>query len=191
MKVSQEELSRLIGQRDTHAPTAEELAALVDQTLPPERREALLNHLERNAESARAVAIALEPDSASPGGAQPRWLAAAAAAVAAVALASFLLLGGEPPQDTLRAAQTELTPSPGAVVQDATALFSWPLPADRALRRVRLMNASAETLWLSDLTSPPLDLPQQFAAGEDNTYLWQLEDASGAVVAGPQWFQIP
>ncbi len=190
MKVSAQELSKLISrQDDTNPPTAEELAALVDQTLPPDRREAVLNHLERSPDSARAVAIALEPGATS-GGAGFRWLAVAASAVAAVALASVVWLGGTPEEDTLRAADPSISPAPGAVISTPDDLFSWPAPPDLSPRRVRIMSAAAETIWLSEPTSPPVDLPAGTVAS-GKTYLWQLEDVDGTVVAGPNWFRMP
>ncbi|MEM9182626.1 MAG: hypothetical protein AAGB27_05675 [Pseudomonadota bacterium] len=190
MKVSAQELSRLISRQDADPPSPEELAALVDQNLPPERREALLNHLERSADSARAVAIALEPDATPVGGSSFRWLAVAASAAAAVALTTTLWLGNPPADDTLRAADPALTPAPGTLVTSPEQLFSWPLPPDLSPRRVRIMSAEAETIWLSEPTSPPVDLPAATVVS-GKTYLWQLEDVDGTVVAGPNWFEIP
>ncbi|MFK7957718.1 MAG: zf-HC2 domain-containing protein [Lysobacterales bacterium] len=188
MKISNQQLAQAIGQRDNQHPSPDALAALVDKSLPPQEREALLEHLERCAQCATAVAITLEPQK----DAERRWIPRAMAAglgLATVALASLLYINRAPESDILRAGTLALSPAPGAEITRDAAQFNWPSPSDLSSRRVRIMDESAATLWLSPPVQPPLKIPPE-SIDVAGTYLWQLEDSNGNVTAGPHWFRV-
>ncbi len=190
--MSNQELAQLIGQRDSQHPSSDELAALVDQSLPASRREALFEHLERCTQCARAVAITVEPTSELATPIASAWLPRAMAAVIAVtgiALAAVLFISDKRDDDVLRTVDAGLSPLPGAQLTSTAAQFNWPRPDDLSVRRVRLMNESATTLWLSELGQPPMAMPAEHLPSKA-TLLWQLEDASGTVTAGPHWFRV-
>lgn len=178
--------------------------------MPAELREELLLHLESCASCTEQVKgiMALEPDTgrmaavvapafgrAKPRGSN-RWLplAAAASVLAAVVLTVVLVdptsFGpGADQNDSLRGPATGLVPGHRASLDRMPLRITW-VEAFGQPVRVRLMDEAADTLWHSPpVEGSTVDLPAALP-GTSGTYLWQIEDQNGRVLAGPYWFVV-
>ena len=183
-------MADLIGRRDEDHPDAQTLAQLLESDMDAAEREKLMLHLERCRSCARAVAVAMEQP--APRRRVPRvWLSLAAGfAAVAVTLTVLLQVPGDSELELLRNPGIEIQPGHRTTLDEPPQQFQWRAVDSTQPLRVRLMDAAAETIWNSQLVTADHVPAPVSVLSTPGTYLWQIENGEGTVVAGPFWFEL-
>ncbi len=190
MKITERELADLIGRRDDDHPDAETLARLLESDLAAEERESLMLHLEQCRSCASAVAVAMADTPARKPSARA-WLSMAAGfAVLALALTFFMQAPDNTDLDVLRNSGLQVEPGHRITLDNPPEQFQWSSVASVEPLRVRLMDAAANSMWTSDLVTENQVAAPVSDLSAPGTYLWQIENREGSVVAGPFWFEL-